>query len=52
MQGGGRGTLGNNTGRRSRGVYQFFSRDTRHLGTNCGRGQELTDALIECMVKK
>ena len=30
----------------------FFSRDTRHLGTYCGRGQELTDALIECMVKK
>ena len=31
---------------------EFFSRDTRHLGAYCGRGQELTDALIECMVKK
>ncbi len=31
---------------------EFFSRDTRHLGTYCERGQELTDALIECMVKK
>ena len=31
---------------------EFFSRDTRHLGAYCGRGQELTDTLIECMVKK
>ena len=30
----------------------FFSRDTRHLGAYCERGQDLTDALIECMVKK
>ncbi|HVP95909.1 prephenate dehydrogenase/arogenate dehydrogenase family protein [Methanoregula sp.] len=30
----------------------FFSRDTEHLGAYCGRGQVLTDALIECMVKK
>ncbi len=31
---------------------EFFSRDTRHLGAYCERGQDLTDALIECMVKK
>ncbi len=31
---------------------EFFSRDTRHLGTYCERGQVLTDALIDCMVKK
>jgi prephenate dehydrogenase len=31
---------------------EFFSRDSRHLGTYCERGQELTDALIECMVRK
>jgi len=31
---------------------EFFSRNTKHLGTYCGRGQVLTDALIECMVKK
>ena len=31
---------------------EFFSRDSLHLGAYCGRGQELTDALIECMVKK
>jgi len=31
---------------------EFFCRDTRHLGAYCGRGQELTDTLIECMVKK
>jgi prephenate dehydrogenase len=31
---------------------EFFSRDTRHLGAYCERGQELTDVLIECMVKK
>ena len=31
---------------------EFFSRDTRHLGAYCERGQGLTDALIECMVKK
>ncbi|MFA7695056.1 MAG: prephenate dehydrogenase/arogenate dehydrogenase family protein [Methanoregula sp.] len=30
----------------------FFSRDTRHLGEYCKRGQDLTDALIGCMVKK
>ena len=30
----------------------FFSRDTEHLGAWCERGQVLTDALIECMVKK
>ena len=30
----------------------FFSRDTRHLGAYCERGQKLTDTLIECMVKK
>ncbi|HNX17164.1 MAG TPA: prephenate dehydrogenase/arogenate dehydrogenase family protein [Methanoregula sp.] len=30
----------------------FFARDTRHLGAYCERGQELTDTLIECMVKK
>jgi prephenate dehydrogenase len=30
----------------------FFSRDTEHLGAYCERGQVLTDALIECMVKK
>jgi len=30
----------------------FFSRDSRHLGAYCGRGQVLTDDLIECMVKK
>jgi prephenate dehydrogenase len=30
----------------------FFSCDTEHLGTYCERGQVLTDALIECMVKK
>ena len=31
---------------------EFFSRNTKHLGAYCGRGQVLTDALIECMVKK
>jgi prephenate dehydrogenase len=31
---------------------EFFSRDSRHLGAYCERGQELTDALIECMVRK
>lgn len=31
---------------------EFFSRDSRHLGAYCGRGQELTDTLIESMVKK
>jgi prephenate dehydrogenase len=31
---------------------EFFGRDTRHLGEYCKRGQDLTDALIECMVKK
>ena len=30
----------------------FFKKNTDHLGTYCGRGQELTDRLIECMVKK
>ena len=31
---------------------EFFSRDTRHLGTYCKRGQDVTDALIEYMVRK
>jgi len=31
---------------------EFFSRDSKHLGTYCQRGQSLTDGLIECMVKK
>ncbi|MGB8219727.1 MAG: prephenate dehydrogenase/arogenate dehydrogenase family protein [Methanoregula sp.] len=31
---------------------EFFRQDTRHLGTYCKRGQDLTDTLIECMVKK
>ena len=30
----------------------FFKEDSRHLGDYCGRGQELTDRLIECMVRK
>ena len=30
----------------------FFKEDSKHLGAYCGRGQELTDRLIECMVKK
>ncbi|MFA5332048.1 MAG: prephenate dehydrogenase/arogenate dehydrogenase family protein [Methanoregula sp.] len=31
---------------------EFFRNDTRHLGEYCKRGQDLTDSLIECMVKK
>jgi prephenate dehydrogenase len=31
---------------------EFFAQDSRHLGTYCKRGQDLTDTLIECMVKK
>jgi len=31
---------------------EFFERNSRHLGGSCARGQETTDALIECMVKK
>jgi prephenate dehydrogenase len=31
---------------------EFFGKDARHLGKYCKRGQDLTDALIECMVKK
>jgi len=30
----------------------FFKEDSRHLGDYCGRGQELTDRLIDCMVRK
>jgi prephenate dehydrogenase len=31
---------------------EFFERDSRHLGAYCNQGQELTDALIECMVNR
>jgi len=31
---------------------EFFTRNSRHLGSYCGRGQELTDRLIDCMVKR
>jgi prephenate dehydrogenase len=30
----------------------FFLRDTAHFGPACEEGQKVTDALIECMVKK
>jgi prephenate dehydrogenase len=30
----------------------FFARDSRHLGRYCREGQEMTDALIEFMVKR
>ena len=30
----------------------FFNKNSRHLGSYCGRGQELTDRLIDCMVRK
>lgn len=30
----------------------FFQENTRHFGPYCDAGQEMTDALIECMVKK
>lgn len=31
---------------------EFFQKNTRHFGDYCRQGQETTDALIECMVKK
>jgi prephenate dehydrogenase len=31
---------------------EFFERNSRHLGSYCGRGQRTTDALIESMVNK
>jgi prephenate dehydrogenase len=31
---------------------EFFQRNNRHFGDYCRQGQETTDALIECMVKK
>ena len=30
----------------------FFEKNTRHFGEYCNKGQEMTDALIESMVKK
>jgi prephenate dehydrogenase len=30
----------------------FFEKNSRHLGSCCGKGQEMTDALIECMVNR
>jgi prephenate dehydrogenase len=30
----------------------FFERNSKHLGSYCERGQETTDALIECMVRR
>lgn len=30
----------------------FFQENSRHFGDYCQQGQEVTDALIECMVKK
>ena len=30
----------------------FFEENSRHLGSYCEQGQKMTDALIECMVKK
>jgi prephenate dehydrogenase len=30
----------------------FFEKNSRHLGSYCEQGQETTDALIECMVKR
>jgi len=30
----------------------FFERNTRHFGEYCREGQEMTDALIDCMVKR
>ena len=34
------------------GFREFFEANSRHLGSYCDKGQETTDALIECMVKK
>lgn len=31
---------------------EFFEKNSRHLGSYCRKGQETTDALIECMVKR
>ena len=31
---------------------EFFAKNTRHFGDYCTKGQEETDALIECMVKR
>jgi prephenate dehydrogenase len=30
----------------------FFEKNSRHLDSCCGKGQEMTDALIECMVNR
>jgi prephenate dehydrogenase len=30
----------------------FFEKNSSHLGSYCGKGQEMTDALIECMVNR
>lgn len=32
--------------------YQFFEQNSRHLGDYCKKGQDMTDALIECMVNR
>jgi prephenate dehydrogenase len=31
---------------------EFFEKNSRHLGSYCEEGQEMTDALIECMVNR
>ena len=31
---------------------KFFEQNSRHLGSYCDEGQEITDALIECMVNR
>ena len=30
----------------------FFDKNSRHLGDYCTHGQDMTDALIECMVNR
>jgi prephenate dehydrogenase len=31
---------------------EFFERNSRHLGSYCEEGQQITDALIESMVNR